>query len=190
MPDLVSSVERLIARLTGCNRRAGAQDLGEAPPAEEAGDERSLADWFRQDHRDCDTRWAETEALLQEGTGEAEAAWRRFEAALLRHLEIEERILFPAVESATGMQAGGPTAVMRSEHTQMRGVLEHMRQAMAQSDFAHALEQGDSLFLLLQQHNVKEEGVLYPMAERALGPEWATLRARIAAEHPPDHTLP
>jgi hemerythrin-like domain-containing protein len=41
------------------------------------------------------------------------------------------------------------------------------------------VDQGDALHILIQQHNVKEEGMLYPMAERALGPEWPALRAKL-----------
>jgi hemerythrin-like domain-containing protein len=33
--------------------------------------------------------------------------------------------------------------------------------------------------MLIQQHGQKEEGVLYPMAEEHLAPQWAELRARL-----------
>jgi hemerythrin-like domain-containing protein len=92
---------------------------------------------------------------------------------------MEEALLFPAVEAATGMVDAGPTFVMRMEHEQMRGVLDQMAAAVASGDQQELLDQGDTLHILIQQHNVKEEGMLYPMAERALGGQWPELRAKL-----------
>jgi hemerythrin-like domain-containing protein len=103
-----------------------------------------------------------------------------FSARLLHHLAMEEDILFPAFEAATGMR-GGPTHVMRSEHTQMRAVLTEMERRMSTGDLDGLLDQGDTLLMLIQQHNAKEEGMLYPMAEQALGEQWDSLAARLAA---------
>ena len=84
-------------------------------------------------------------------------------------------------EEATGMSGGGPTQVMRMEHEQMRGVLAQMAAAVERGDFDELVDQGDTLNVLIQQHNMKEEGMLYPMAERALDAAWPELRARVAA---------
>ena len=34
---------------------------------------------------------------------------------------------------------------------------------------------GDTLLMLIQQHNIKEEGMLYPMAENVLAGHWTKL---------------
>jgi hemerythrin-like domain-containing protein len=136
---------------------------------------------FKADHQQIDGLWAEVEAAVEREDAEAvPAAWRRFDAGLRRHLAMEEEVLFPAFEAATGMTQGGPTFVMRSEHAQMRGVLDQMAQAMAGGDHRELVDQGDTLLILIQQHNAKEEGMLYPMAERALGGQWSALRERLA----------
>ena len=96
-----------------------------------------------------------------------------------RHLAIEEEILFPAFDSLSGMGGGGPTAMMRMEHQQMRGLLDQIAVAMESGDAQEALDIGDTLLMLIQQHNVKEEGMLYPMAENMLASQWADLAARI-----------
>ena len=45
---------------------------------------------------------------------------------------------------------------------------------------------GDTLLMLMQQHNVKEEGMLYPMAARLLGgPAWGPLGEALAARYAP-----
>jgi len=136
---------------------------------------------FKGNHREIDSRWAEVEAAVERADGEAVAtAWQRFDSGLRRHLAMEEEVLFPAFEAATGMTGGGPTFVMRSEHSQMRGVLDQMAAAMEKGDHGELVDQGDTLLLLIQQHNAKEEGMLYPMAERALAGQWSALRERLA----------
>ncbi len=86
-------------------------------------------------------------------------------------------MLFPAFEQATGMTMG-PTRVMRMEHEQMRGLLSQM--AMAATDIDALVEHGDTLLMLTQQHNMKEEGMLYPMAQGHLTGTWATLVPKLA----------
>ena len=140
----------------------------------------SLAAFFLQDHRNCDTCWAAVEASADGGDAAAtNAAWLKFDKTMRTHLQMEEDVLFPAFEAATGMTAG-PTQVMRMEHQQMRGVLDQMAAALAAGDLQELLDQGDTLHLLIQQHNMKEEGILYPTAERSLGDGWERIRAALA----------
>jgi hemerythrin-like domain-containing protein len=97
--------------------------------------------------------------------------------------------LFPAFEAASGM-AGGPTQVMRHEHAQMRDLLEQMRGALARraaDTFAGAAE---TLLILMQQHNMKEENILYPMCNNSLASQaeglGGLLRGKLAAAWPQD----
>jgi len=144
------------------------------------GPDAGLAEYFTCDHRACDSEWAEVETAADAGDDAAvRAHFERFEAHMRRHLAMEEELLFPAVEAATGMHDAGPTQVMRMEHEHMRAVLDQMAAAMARGDREELLDQGDTLHILIQQHNVKEEGVLYSMAERALGRDWPELRAKL-----------
>jgi hemerythrin-like domain-containing protein len=146
----------------------------------DGGGDAGLVDYFTRGHRNCDGGWAEIEASADAGDDDAvRNSWQRFEGAFRRHLAMEEELLFPAVEAATGMVDAGPTHVMRMEHEQMRGVLDQMAAAMQRGDRQELLDQGDTLQILIQQHNVKEEGVLYPMAERALAGEWPELRTKL-----------
>ncbi len=142
--------------------------------------EAGLAGFFMQDHRDCDARWAKLEELLDGGDTDATAqAWQEFDDSMRRHLAMEEDILFPAFDSRSGMGGGGPTAMMRMEHQQMRGLLDQIGAAMSSGDTEEALDLGDTLLMLIQQHNVKEEGMLYPMAENMLFDEWAALAEQL-----------
>jgi iron-sulfur cluster repair protein YtfE (RIC family) len=140
----------------------------------------SIIQFFTQDHRACDAEWAALEGVLDgDDVAAARKGYEAFEASMERHFHWEEEVLFPALEAATGMAGMGPTAVMRAEHRQVRGLLAQMRGALDAGETGEVLDQGDTLLMLLQQHNAKEEAMLYPMAEMRLAAEWPALRARL-----------
>ena len=130
------------------------------------------------DHRACDHAFARAETLAARGEWEnAAQALAEFAAALEAHFEAEEEQLFPRFEAVTGM-TGGPTQVMRGEHADMRAVLAAMQDAMARRDAEDFAGEAETLIVMLQQHNMKEEGILYPMCDAQLAGE----RDRLAAE--------
>ena len=144
-------------------------------------DHPSLQEYFSEDHRRCDACWAEVEGAAESGSAaDVKTAWQRFEAAQRRHLRMEEEVIFPAFERATGMTGGGPTFVMRAEHDQMRGLLEQMGEAAEAGELDALVDLGDTLLMLIQQHNQKEEHMLYPMSSDALAAEWDALYARVS----------
>lgn len=146
---------------------------------ERTGPEAGALKFFTADHHACDELWAAVEAAADAGDGaRVEAAFAAFDTALRRHLAMEEDVLFPAFEQATGMTMG-PTRVMRIEHQQMRGLLDQMA-AAASRDHGALVDQGDTLMMLIQQHNVKEEGMLYPMCDAHLGKTWEGIASRLA----------
>lgn len=89
---------------------------------------------------------------------------------LSRHIDAEEQILFPAFERATRM-TGGPTAVMRREHVDIRRLLDAVLVTLEAEAEAPANAAIDELVEVLGAHNRKEEHVLYPMTDRALPPK-------------------
>jgi len=149
---------------------------GERGQREEAG---GLAEFFTADHRACDALWADIEAAE---AADVPALFAGFERALRRHLSWEEEVLFPEFEAAMGMGPNhGPTAIMRGEHDQMRALLDAMFQRVSAGDVGGLLDQGDTLLMLIQQHNVKEEQILYPMAGDVLAARWGDIAARLHA---------
>lgn len=133
------------------------------------------------DHKACDDEFARVEQASAAGDWGATAnALEAFVAAMERHLGVEEQVLFPAFEQATGMTMG-PTRVMRMEHAQMRGLFDEMRAATAAKDAEGLRGQAETLLIMMQQHNLKEENVLYPMCEEQLAGEAATLGEQLAA---------
>lgn len=140
-----------------------------------------LSGFFTEDHNHCDEKWVVVEEALDNGdAATVETAWQSFEQATRRHFAMEEDVLFPAFEAQSGMGQTGPTVVMRMEHQQMRALLDQIGLAIDGNDTEGALDLGETLHLLIQQHNIKEEGMLYPMAADVLGGEWANLRQQLA----------
>ena len=98
---------------------------------------------------------------------------RRAMVALLgevleEHARIEDEILFPALESHLGRQAG-PLAVMDAEHEEIRHLLAEVAQG---DDDVDAMV---SRFIdLAREHFAKEDQVLFPLAEQLLGEERLT----------------
>ena len=100
---------------------------------------------------------------------------------LRRHIEMEEDVLFPAFEQRTGMTAAGPSVQMRIEHTAMHPILTRMEQAMQANDGEGFRQSTQSLLDILQAHNVKEEQMMYPMLDDAVGQEAGALLAGVKA---------
>jgi hemerythrin-like domain-containing protein len=84
-----------------------------------------------------------------------------------RHFAMEEDVLFPAFEAKTG-NTMGPTQVMRMEHEQMRALMNDMERAVTAGNDAEYLGLSETLNMIMQQHNLKEENMLYPMSDRVL----------------------
>lgn len=129
----------------------------------------SVAEFLAAEHRQCDDEFAAAEqAAYAADLTACRLHFQQFQAAMDRHFRKEEDALFPAFEQATGSTMG-PTRVMRLEHQQIRDALAEMSNALANSDLEEYLGQAETLLILTQQHNIKEEQILYPMCDDILG---------------------
>lgn len=91
----------------------------------------------------------------------------------------EEDILFPALEKAGIPREGGPIGVMLSDHEQGRGYIRAMWKALenlkAGRDGAEEFVQAARGYIeLLRNHILKENNVLFVMAEKNLTSEEQT----------------
>ena len=139
----------------------------------------AISTYFTDDHRACDQRLTRVEdrAAARDWDG-ARAAVADLAAATLHHFRLEEEVLFPDLElSHPG--ARGPISVMQGEHAQARRLLEDLTAAAAMGSRSETLGLVETLLMLLQQHNAKEEGILYPMADAVLGTTGEALAARL-----------
>jgi len=93
------------------------------------------------------------------------------------HHRKEEGVLFVAMNEAGIPTQGGPIGVMLAEHEQGRGFTREMRIAAEKWDAGNLSAKSAvtynalSYVALLKQHILKEDQILFPMANRAIPPE-------------------
>lgn len=138
-----------------------------------------------EDHRHCDDLFADAEQAIAHHQPEAAlAAFEHFHSAILAHFATEEKTLFPTFEAKTGMSMG-PTQVMRLEHAQMRSMLNDAVDALKAGNIEDYLGQAETLLIMMQQHNMKEENMLYPMCDQHLSAELPEIIQRLETELSP-----
>ncbi len=57
---------------------------------------------------------------------------------------------------------------MRGEHVQLRELMAAAGEALVAQDSEAYLGEAETLLIMMQQHNMKEENVLYPMCDQHL----------------------
>jgi len=86
----------------------------------------------------------------------------------------EEELLFPALEAIGVRREGGPIGVMLMEHQQGREFVRKMRETFAECRTGHPAaavpftREASGYIALLDQHILKENNVLFPLAEKQL----------------------
>lgn len=137
----------------------------------------ALTEPLHRHHKHCDDMFADAEAAVAaKDWPKAALLTAAFHNELETHFRTEEEVLFPAFEASTGM-TGGPTQMMRFEHAQMRDLMDQMRTALDERNGANFAGAAETLLILMQQHNMKEENILYPMCDRNLADQAGTLGA-------------
>lgn len=122
------------------------------------------------DHRKCDDLFVQLDSLVMN------QEWKQARLMALTvmedinyHLSYEEDLLFPEFEKLT-QNTTGPTMMMRQEHESIRELLNDLNQAVNDSNLERYAGLSETLHIFIQQHNMKEEGILYPMIDDACGP--------------------
>ncbi len=140
----------------------------------------TIAEFMASDHKACDEEFATAEtSALTEDWDDARAAFKAFRDDMARHFRMEEEILFPALADAGG--PAGPVQVMLMEHEQIRELLRQMDEAAERQDGQEYSGLSETLLMVMQQHNYKEENILYPIADHILAKDRGTLLDRLQA---------
>ena len=127
-----------------------------------------ILNFMMQGHGQCDELFTTAEQSVSEANWTlAGTGFSDFLAACETHFSMEEQVLFPQIERFSG-QSGGPTQVMRMEHGQIRGLFQELRETLSNQNQDEFLGTAETLLILMQQHNMKEEQILYPMSDRVL----------------------
>ncbi|WP_321779085.1 hemerythrin domain-containing protein [Sulfurimonas sp.] len=127
----------------------------------------TIKEYLTTDHTRCDELFAAMEDSASKFIKDAKVAYKAFADSSERHFQMEERVMFLEFETKTGMTQG-PTAMMRHEHEQMRTLVSQMGEAIEDEKKDRFFGLSETLMILMQQHNMKEEQMLYTMAQQHL----------------------
>ena len=139
-----------------------------------------IKEFLTHDHRECDEIFAQMEEAVAKESTDSIERFEGFHTHMILHFDREEKVLFPAFESKTGMMQG-PTEVMRREHEQMRRIMTQMVESIGAKDNERFFGLSETLMMLTQQHNMKEEQMLYTMAEQHLGAQGESIVEQMKA---------
>ncbi|MBF0455433.1 MAG: hemerythrin domain-containing protein [Magnetococcales bacterium] len=150
-------------------------------PLEPGHTPRSFGELYGYDHKRCDDLFILVETAAQGGDeAGVKKGFDEFLLGMTHHFAMEEEVFFPAFEQATGMTQG-PTMMMRMEHQQMRGLFTQMEEAVSKGDVEGISRITSTLMVIMRQHNIKEEQMLYRMGDMHLSQECESLLRRAQA---------
>ena len=127
----------------------------------------TLIEALEAEHHIIDEGIERFAAAVAAGTTNQDVLAETF-ALLRRHIYAEEEFLFPPLRDAGLVM---PILVMLREHGEMWHLMEGLEELVTSG--AQADEVADAcktLLVLLEQHNLKEEPIIYPQAEVTLDP--------------------
>lgn len=140
-----------------------------------------ISSTFTSNHRHCDELFSRSEEYVQQHDWpQAKEMLTKFVEEMEGHFSKEESVLFPALE-ARAANAMGPTQVMRMEHEDMRQLMADMQSDVEGQNADHYLGLSETMLIMMQQHNTKEENILYPMADNVLADDQEEILARTHA---------
>ena len=126
-----------------------------------------LTDALTTEHRRCDAIFVEAEEAVSKGDWDkASVLFKEFDEAIEQHFLMEETILFPAYSAKTNLRS--VTDALMQEHMQMRIMIYEAGEDIKAKNQEQFLGKAETLLILMQQHNRKEERKMYTMADSSL----------------------
>lgn len=128
----------------------------------------TITECLKADHLRLDRLLDETfETVARGDLRGARVRFPEFARHLRDHMRFEEEFMFPIVER-TICAAEGPICVMRRDHREIEDRLAGMQAALYLGDLAALRAEHEALVMTLENHNGREERVLYPAIDRVL----------------------
>lgn len=142
----------------------------------------TVGEQLEHDHQRIDEGLARFAQSLG-GSAVDRAAFDEAAASLRHHIYVEEELHFPVMRAA-GLLA--PVLVMLREHGEIWDLLDAVAAALDGNDAGTARAKWTQLETVLEQHNMKEERILYPAGDKQLSPADSDLiLTTLAAEETP-----
>ncbi len=125
-----------------------------------------IADFYGHDHDLLDEYFQKFKQLKATDFDQAKEYFKKFKFGLKRHIAWEEEILFPLFDEKFGSNGCSPTVQMKEEHRKIEKALENLHEKIRVRDIQSVSQEND-LYILLREHNDKEEMIVYPAVDRA-----------------------
>jgi len=127
----------------------------------------TITQTMTQDHKHCDELFTQLDSLItDEQWDQAHTQFSSVADNILFHFNYEEQTLFTEFETTTN-NLSGPTMIMRQEHEQIRDLLNELKKTIDSKNYERYLGLSETINIFIQQHNIKEENILYPMIDDA-----------------------
>jgi len=137
-----------------------------------------IGEAFAQDHRRLEQALEASVAHVNAARWDAAAdAFATFRRGIEHHMQVEEEVLFPAVEQGAETPL---TAILRKGHRDLRVFFDELDDALEARDAEEYVRIAASMRALLDRHDEKEEAELYPAAQARFGADAAAVAARLA----------
>lgn len=133
---------------------------------------------FSGHHRLLDGLFETAQTQVTTGDwADARTTFRNFRAAIERHMQTEEAILFPAYEGAHGVD-NPLTGILRKGHKDLRSFFDEIAEALDDADAEEAGALLGTAGQILLHHDAKEEEELYPATGPLLSEDTTATAAR------------
>jgi hemerythrin-like domain-containing protein len=119
---------------------------------------------FERDHKRIDTNITQLRNFQGE-SGKMGGYYTKVRKQLLKHIELEEAVLFTAFGEHASTGQMGPVQVMIAEHRDITSVISKQPEGLDERTLPGLI---DLLIARLAVHNKKEELILYPLINRTL----------------------
>ncbi|AOU98030.1 hypothetical protein BI364_08705 [Acidihalobacter yilgarnensis] len=121
---------------------------------------------FLGEHREMETR------LKNVGQHAAQGEWRMAasvvesqKAHLLHHIDVEERVVYPAFESQTDDEGRRTLAFLRKRHLELPVFFDELADAIADHDEESLNDTLETLLRIIADHHQTEEKDVFPYFE-------------------------
>jgi len=120
-----------------------------------------ISRFLGREHKQLEKIFKEFQKGKKKDFTKARGYFIRFKCDLMRHMELEEEVLFAYYEKKSGKSKMGATSIMRQEHKRLRQIIHIIYDKILEEDFEIDEEEKELIFIL-ESHHIKEEESLYP----------------------------
>ncbi|MEK8089708.1 hemerythrin domain-containing protein [Thermithiobacillus plumbiphilus] len=127
----------------------------------------TLSQIFTEHHHLLDRLFDAARASIKGGDWMlAEPEFQHFRREIEKHMAVEESYLFPAMTAGADAQDIALVEILRKGHQDLRSFFEEILEAILSHDAEEALALMDTVSIILEQHDKREEDELYPAVDR------------------------